>query len=74
MKRKGAVEVDLRRFLSHCSILFGFLATFFLSRVLWASADNMLASSFYRSMSGWPSVETTWEWPRRKPIPLQALH
>lgn len=48
--------MELTKFLSLCGMLAGVVATVFLSKVLFASADSMLRGTYHYSAMGWPSV------------------
>ncbi len=47
--------MELTKFLSLCGMMLGFIATVFLSKVLFAGADDFLNSTVHYSPTGWPS-------------------
>lgn len=48
--------MEWTKFLNLCGMLLGLVATIFLSKVLFANADEILHSTYHYSPMGWPSV------------------
>jgi hypothetical protein len=48
--------MELAKFLNLCAILFGVMAVLFLSKALFASAEQILRTTYHYSSIGWPSV------------------
>lgn len=48
--------MELSKFLSFCGMIFGFVAVIFLSKVLFASAGEILQATYHYSPMGWPST------------------
>lgn len=49
--------MELTKFLNFCGMLFGMMAVFFLSKVLFASAGDLLEATTHYSPIGWPSAK-----------------
>ncbi len=48
--------MELAKFLNLCAMLFGIMAVLFLSKALFASAEQILRTTYHYSSTGWPSV------------------
>lgn len=48
--------MELAKFLNLCAMLFGIMAVLFLSKALFASAEQILRTTYHYSSIGWPSV------------------
>lgn len=48
--------MQLAKFLNLCAMLFGIMAVLFLSKALFASAEQILRTTHHYSATGWPSV------------------
>lgn len=50
-------EMKLDKFLSFCGMMFAVIAVFFVSKVLLASAGDLLEATIHHSPTGWPSTK-----------------
>lgn len=48
--------MELTKFLNFCGLMFGMMAVFFLSKVLFASAGDFLDATSHHSPIAWPSI------------------
>ncbi len=48
--------MELAKFLNLCAMLLGIMAVLFLSKALFASAEQILRTTYHYSSAGWPSV------------------